>query len=152
MDFLKDSKLNLESLFVVDLINVLISEMMISDKIKINLPTVDVEMQADRQKFNSLFSNLIINAIQSMGDEGTITIRILKTLDGIVEIELEDNGSSIPEENILKIFEPLFTTKQIGTGLGLASCKKIVEQHNGTISVKNNPVTFMMNFPSTFSE
>jgi len=53
----------------------------------------------------------------------------------------------ISEESIGKIFEPLFTTKQKGTGLGLASCKNLVEQHHGIISVKNNPTTFSIQLP-----
>jgi len=60
----------------------------------------------------------------------------------MVTIEIEDDGPQIPEENLEKIFEALFTTKQTGTGLGLASCKTIVKQHKGTISVTNDPVTF----------
>ena len=53
----------------------------------------------------------------------------------------------ISEDNLEKVFEPLFTTKQRGTGLGLASCKNIIEQHQGEISVKNNPTTFTITLP-----
>ncbi|PBO85992.1 MAG: hypothetical protein COA77_00160 [Thaumarchaeota archaeon] len=49
------------------------------------------------------------------------------------------------------LFEPLFTTKQTGTGLGLVICKNIVNQHNGTISAKNNPVTFTKVLPVNFN-
>lgn len=62
-------------------------------------------------------------------------------------IDFIDSGPGIPEDTINKIFEPLFTTKQKGTGLGLASCKNIVEQHSGKITVKNNPTTFTVRLP-----
>ncbi len=62
-------------------------------------------------------------------------------------IEIEDQGHGIPQENIDKIFEPLFTTKQSGTGLGLASCISIVEKHGGSISVRNNPTVFTVQLP-----
>jgi signal transduction histidine kinase len=58
-----------------------------------------------------------------------------------------DSGRGISDENLPKVFEPLFTTKQKGTGLGLASCKNIVEQHEGEISVTNNPTTFIIVLP-----
>ncbi|MBA4718214.1 MAG: GHKL domain-containing protein [Nitrosopumilus sp.] len=133
MTFVKESKLQLESTPLVEFFNSIVTDMGISDKITIHMPTNDVTIQSDKIKLHSLFSNLILNAIQAMDNKGIITIRISKKLNNLVEIEIEDDGPSIPEENIKKIFEPLFTTKQVGTGLGLASCKKIVEQHHGTI-------------------
>jgi two-component system sensor histidine kinase HydH len=62
-------------------------------------------------------------------------------------ISIEDTGPRITEENLQKIFEPLFTTKQKGTGLGLTSCKNIVEQHGGTIMAENNPAAFTIKLP-----
>lgn len=65
-------------------------------------------------------------------------------------IQFIDSGEGISEENVNKIFEPLFT-KQKGTGLGLASCKNIVEQHQGEINVTNNPTTFTIILPKILS-
>ena len=58
-----------------------------------------------------------------------------------------DSGKGIEEKIMTQIFNPLFTTKQKGTGLGLVTCKNIIEQHGGTISVKNNPTTFTIQLP-----
>ncbi|HSA97543.1 MAG TPA: HAMP domain-containing sensor histidine kinase, partial [Candidatus Nitrosotenuis sp.] len=56
-------------------------------------------------------------------------------------------GPGVSDHNIARLFEPLFTTKQVGTGLGLTSCKKIVSNHGGKISFKNNPTTFTITLP-----
>ncbi len=66
-------------------------------------------------------------------------------------LELIDSGDRVSDENMSKIFESLFTTKQKGTGLGLASCKNIIEQHRGEISVQNNPTTFTIILPKTLT-
>ena len=62
-------------------------------------------------------------------------------------INVSDSGSGIPEDKLKKSLSHLYTTKNTGTGLGLASCKNIVEQHGGTISAKNNPTTFTIVLP-----
>jgi signal transduction histidine kinase len=64
-----------------------------------------------------------------------------------VTILIKDSGPGISDINLKKIFEPMFTTKTTGTGLGLVICKSIVEQHDGTISVSNKPTTFTVTFP-----
>jgi signal transduction histidine kinase len=84
--------------------------------------------------------------MQAIGEKGKIRIRIIKQGDWLV-IEVEDDGLGIPNDILPKIFEPLFTTKQSGTGLGLSSCKNIIEQHGGTITVRNKPTTFLVKLP-----
>ena len=81
-----------------------------------------------------------------MRNGGKIEIKI-SDQNNLAILKFIDSGDGIPDENISKIFEPLFTTKQKGTGLGLASCKNIVEQHQGEISVENNPTTFTIILP-----
>jgi signal transduction histidine kinase len=60
-----------------------------------------------------------------------------------------DQGPGIQKSNLSQIFSPLFTTKQEGTGLGLYSCKSIVNQHGGTIHFSNDPSTFTIKLPKT---
>ncbi|MEK0319537.1 MAG: HAMP domain-containing sensor histidine kinase, partial [Nitrosopumilus sp.] len=86
------------------------------------------------------------NSIQSIEGEGKITISI-KEESNYLNIYFEDSGSGIAEENINEIFEPLFTTKVTGTGLGLGICKNIIDEHGGKISVHNNPTTFIIKLP-----
>jgi len=62
---------------------------------------------------------------------------LLEEPDGVIVITVKDSGPGIPKKLIPKIFDPLFTTRQIGTGLGLPSCKKIIEKHGGTIDVSS---------------
>lgn len=149
MSFLKDSELHLEEISLKKMLSSLVSDIIHSDEVNVNLPENDGIILADRIKINSLFYNLITNAVQAMENKGIITIRISDKSNDEIQIEIEDDGPPIPEEDIEKIFEPLFTTKQSGTGLGLASCSNIVKQHGGTISVKNNPTIFTVILPKT---
>ncbi|MBM3904967.1 MAG: GHKL domain-containing protein [Thaumarchaeota archaeon] len=121
--------------------------LMIPTNVTINFPKDDIVVLCDSQKMQIVFSNIILNAIQAIGENrGTINIRAKKKQNNI-EIKVEDSGSGIAPSIQGKIFDPLVTTKQEGTGLGLASCKSIIEQHRGTISATNNPTTFTITLP-----
>ena len=80
--------------------------------------------------------NIFINAIQSIDNAGSINVRVEKEKDNY-RIEVEDTGSGISQENMKKIFNPFFTTKERGTGLGLSIVRKIVEGHKGIIGVES---------------
>jgi signal transduction histidine kinase/predicted CoA-binding protein len=107
-------------------------------------------------ELNQVWTNLMANSIDAMEGEGTITIRT-RSLGSAVEIELEDNGSGIPEEIQKRIFDPFFTTKPPGkgTGLGLDICYNIVaNKHKGTLSVSSQPgrTAFTARLPIDFSK
>lgn len=122
--------------------------LMIPTNVTINFPKDDIIVMCDSQKMQIVFSNIILNAIQAIGEnKGTINIRAKKK-QNTVEIKIEDSGSGIAASVYSKIFDPLVTTKQEGTGLGLASCKSIVEQHKGTISATSRPTIFTITLPS----
>ncbi|MBN2280492.1 MAG: GHKL domain-containing protein [Candidatus Marinimicrobia bacterium] len=108
------------------------------DKINIafhsNLPYQKI--LADEQQIRQVFSNLILNAIQAMTEKGNIEIN-LTGKEAFAVITISDDGTGIEKENLDKIFEPYFTTKRKGTGLGLALVRQIVENHQGGISVES---------------
>jgi len=91
----------------------------------------------DTDRFRRVITNLLENAFQSLIDAGDRPRRVAITTaaaDG-VEIAIEDSGAGIAPDVLPRIFEPLFSTKSFGTGLGLPTVKQIVEQHQGTIAV-----------------
>jgi signal transduction histidine kinase len=98
------------------------------ERLRVEYPKEDLTISCDGSKMEIVFSNLILNAVQAMEKKGNIIIKVIDRPDSIV-IEVEDTGPGIPEHLVGKTFEPLFTTRQIGTGLGLVSCKSIVEKH-----------------------
>ena len=115
--------------------------------ITILTPKNDITYNCDSVKMEIIFGNLLLNAIQAIGKEsGQIAIELSETEDSI-KITIQDSGSGVPDKLGEKIFEPLVSSKQDGTGLGLSSVKNIVEQHNGKISFTNNPTRFTVIFP-----
>lgn len=98
----------------------------------------DVECFID--EINQVWTNLIFNAIQAMKNKGTLILRVKKHISS-VSIEIQDSGSGIPQDVLPKIFDPFFTTKKAGegSGLGLHICKKIIQNHDGSILVESEP-------------
>lgn len=105
-------------------------------------------LQCDVIKIRGIVTNILQNAVQAIGRKGEVSISLEEDSDYAI-IKIIDSGPGIPDENIEQIFEPMFTTKDEGTGLGLASCKQFLEMHNGSIVVNNNPTTFTIKLPKT---
>lgn len=102
-------------------------------------------ISGNEQLLTQAFLNLMINACQAMGDEGTLFVAAEKEPRsgsglGYVRVEVCDTGPGIPDEKLSSIYDPFYTTKgERGTGLGLAICQKIIETHKGTITAANRP-------------
>jgi signal transduction histidine kinase len=146
LDFVNIADLKLQSSSIITILESAILSTSIPESVKINLPKNSATALCDPYRLEVVFSNLLKNACQAVENNGEITLRIIDKNDDVF-IEIEDSGPGILETNVEKIFEPLFTTKQTGTGLGLASCKSIIEKHGGTISARNKPTVFTVQIP-----
>ncbi len=147
LGFVKTIPLDKKLVSISKILQDSIKEVTVPKNISIILPENDFSLMADKVQLSVAFSNIISNAVDAIGEgEGKIIIRAKSENSNLI-IELEDSGDGIPKENLDKIFEPLFTTKQRGTGLGLSSVKAIIEAHGGTISAKSPPTVFTISLP-----
>ena len=138
LNYVRESPIMKQPTKISVILQDVLERIIIPERIKIHLPKNDVTIACDTEKLQVVFVNLIMNAIQAIDkNEGKITISVKDNYDNgkYVLIEIWDTGPGVPPHIIQNIFDPLFTTKQIGTGLGLSSCKNIVEKHGGTINV-----------------
>lgn len=103
----------------------------------------------DEERLHLAFLNIIINAVEAMKERaGRLKVMINSTADEHI-VEISDNGSGISEENMQRLFEPYFTSKRNGMGLGLAATLNIIQLHNGHVDVKseiNKGTTFTISF------
>lgn len=109
-------------------------------------------MPVDEEKLKIAFLNILVNATEAIQvSEGKITVSVSEKENDYV-VEISDNGSGIPPEILSKLFEPYFTSKRNGMGLGLASTLNIIQSHRGTVDVRskvNVGTTFTITFPQT---
>lgn len=94
-------------------------------------------LRGDPGKLRQVVWNLLRNAAEALSDDGgTIEVRMSRSSGG-AELEIRDDGRGIPAESLEKMFDPFFTTKSRGSGLGLATCQNIVQEHHGTIRAES---------------
>jgi len=146
LNFVREQQLTLEKTKISEIIHESLDSITIPNDIKLIFPKNDIELICDKIKITTVVTNLILNSIQALKGEGMVALYIDENKDSIF-FEIEDSGSGIPKDKLDDIFEPLFTTKQHGTGLGLASVKSIIESHGGSISVKSPPTIFTITLP-----
>jgi len=128
----KDGSINNAIENVVDEL-IIPKNIILERKLDVKLPRITFDLRQMKQ----VFHNLILNAIQAMPKGGILEIKTLSK-EEFVEIKIKDSGMGISEENLDRIFEPLFTTKVTGIGLGLTIVKEILEKHGGTVEAMNN--------------
>jgi signal transduction histidine kinase len=108
----------------------------------------------DHQQLRQVFANLFSNSLHAMNQKGTLSVRvrpISKNGSSFIRVEVEDTGNGIDPENLHNIFNPFYSTKESGLGLGLPLVYKIITSHRGQIEVDNRPgegVTFIITFPT----
>jgi signal transduction histidine kinase len=141
LSFARDTKLALQMCHVNTVVQDALSRALVPDTVAVitklgrDLPP----LLADPSQIEQVFINLITNAVQAMSSRDKAGKLEISTWaeNGFIVTEFKDNGGGIPEENLGKIFEPLFTTKTKGIGLGLAVSKRIIEAHEGSIEVES---------------
>lgn len=146
LDFVKEADMQVEPTSIYEILKLAMSKIPEKNDVVLDIQQNDMTLNCDKQKMAVVFSNIMLNSIQAMNNEGKITIRFYQTPKDTI-IDFEDTGPGIPQNILHKIFDPLFTTKQQGTGLGLATCKNIIQHHGGNITVSNNPTKFTVTIP-----
>lgn len=153
-DFASDQKLNLGPIDVQALLERLVKLTSIEATqrgIGIELkaePGTNSRLMGDGVKLEQTFLNLVINAFDSMPVGGRLRIELGSAADRLW-LKFSDTGKGIPKEWQDKVFDPYFTTKPAGTGMGLAICDKIIRQHNGSIDFVSGRegTTFLIELP-----
>ncbi|MDZ5608317.1 ATP-binding protein [Bacillus pseudomycoides] len=123
----------------------------ISIEYKLSLELEDILVNIDRHELIQVFLNLFQNAVDAKSDK-PLSIQITShRLDNFARITFQDNGTGIPPAIQEYIFDPFFSTKDAGTGLGLSVTRKIIQNHNGTLKVSSNEngTTFIISIPLT---
>jgi two-component system sensor histidine kinase HydH len=147
LNYVRTTPMILKSYSINQTLQEAIETLDVPSNIRIDIPKNDIIIKFDHEKILIVFVNIILNAIQSIKEnKGYITINMIETSFDVT-IKFENSGPNISSKNLKHIFDTLFTTKLEGTGLGLSSCKNIVEQHKGTIHATTNPVIFSIRLP-----
>lgn len=131
------TSLKLEEVPLNDFISDFLSSYRGTENVEIHFePAGDPVIRADAEALRKILLNLIVNALESMPDGGTIEVGCRRG-DGVAEIHIVDTGSGLPPEVEERLFEPYFSTKTTGTGLGLAICQSLSQEMGGEVRLRN---------------
>jgi len=157
LEFAKPSELNIKSTDISNLLDET-SDLLNSDFLKSNIKLTKnyipfPKIQIDPVQMKQVFLNLLLNAKDSMPEGGMIRIKTQKKQSGQISVKISDTGKGIDKEDLKHIFNPFFTKKAVGTGLGLNVVHGIVTKHDGSINVesaigKGTTVEIMLPHPS----
>lgn len=111
----------------------ILNNVQISMEYESNLPLVS----CDENQLKQVFLNVLKNAIEAMPNGGVIELKLKKDIDHQIAIVISDQGVGIPKDRIPSLGEPFYTTKEKGTGLGLMTCYKIIENHQGQLQIES---------------
>ncbi len=144
LEYARPSELNLKPINLNEILEHsirLIRSDAMAKNIRINLSKdEDLPMvYVDPDRFSQCLLNLYLNAVEAIDQDGILFVRSLRDNNENVRLEIEDTGKGIARDDLSRIFDPYFTTKASGTGLGLAIVQKIIEGHNGNITVNSIP-------------
>jgi len=150
-DYARPLKPNLVETEVHELVKGTLSAITLPKNVDISIIADDdfPKLKVDPTFMKRVLNNLVTNALQAMPDGGRLTVRACTDSEAAF-ISLQDTGVGIPKENLSKLFQPLFTTKSKGQGLGLAVCKRLVEALKGDIMVESEigkGTTFTVKIP-----
>ena len=146
LDFARTTEIKKKKTSFLSILRLAMNHVKTTYGLTINLPDEDISIKCDARKMEGVMSNLLNNAVDAADGDGEVDVEMSSDSKNLT-IKVKDSGPGIPENDFDKIFEPMYTTKSTGTGLGLVICKSIVEQHGGTISVSNKPTTFTITLP-----
>jgi signal transduction histidine kinase len=152
-DLTRQKALCLERLNLVHIMEEVLKKAVLSENIEIirNFENKKIPLQGDAEALGIAFKNIIQNADRSMEGTGAITITIRQPDENRIEISFADTGPGITEENLMKVFQPLFTTRAKGMGFGLSMSRMIIEKHHGHIdaaSKKGKGAVFTIQLPT----
>ncbi|QPC45713.1 sensor histidine kinase [Mangrovibacillus cuniculi] len=134
---------------IIDVLNELIPLYDMEQNVQFQIDICDMELYIDPKQMKQVFHNLFRNSLEAMNTKGTISIWS-EHLDGTYKVLIKDNGPGMSEETIQKMFEPFYSSKESGTGLGLTIIQRIMENHDGRIELQESNhqgTTFVLVFP-----
>jgi two-component system, NtrC family, sensor histidine kinase HydH len=145
LDYSKPVALNLQTVSILELISDARKTADTECKarnviIESSLPDSNLTIKADRDRLAQVLLNLLLNALQASPEKSKILVRAEEYYSGnesFVRLSISDQGHGITAENLARVFEPFFTTRKHGTGLGLSNSRKIVEAHGGTLTLES---------------